>query len=95
MVFQGTVSGPDLWNLFFEDARQAIMECFFREVIFADDLNAYRIFSSITDNATIKNSLHNVQDELHKWGEANQVSFDSAKESQHVVSLSDPWGSNF
>ena len=28
MVFQGTVTGPDLWNLFFEDARQPIIECF-------------------------------------------------------------------
>ena len=37
----------------------------------------------------------NCQEELHKWGEANQVPFDSAKESQHVVSLSDPWGSSF
>ena len=27
MVFQGTVNGPTLWNLFFEDARQAINEC--------------------------------------------------------------------
>jgi hypothetical protein len=29
MVFQGTVLGPTLWNLFFEDARKAINECFF------------------------------------------------------------------
>ena len=29
MVFQGTVTGPMLWNLFFEDARHAINECFF------------------------------------------------------------------
>ena len=28
MVFQGTVTGPTLWNLFFEDARNAINECF-------------------------------------------------------------------
>ena len=95
MVFQGTVTGPDLWNLFFEDARQPIIECFFKEVIYADDLNAYREFPSTTDHIIIKNSLRNCQDELHKWGEANQVSFDSAKEGQHVVSLSDSWGSSF
>ena len=68
---------------------------FFKEVIYADDLNAYREFPSTTDNNIIKNSLCDCQDELHKWGQANQVSFDSAKESQHVVSLSDPWGSSF
>ena len=44
MVFQGTVTGPMLWNLFFEDARHAINECFFKEIIYADDLNAFRIF---------------------------------------------------
>ena len=40
MVFQGTVLGPDLWNLFFEDAREALNECSYKEAVFADDLNA-------------------------------------------------------
>jgi hypothetical protein len=95
MVFQGTVTGPDLWNLFFEDARQAITECFFQEVVFADDLNAYRMFPSTTHNNDIKTSLDNCQEELHRWGAANQVSFDAGKESQHILSLSDAYGSNF
>ena len=95
MVFQGTVTGPTLWNLFFEDARQAINECFYKEVVFADDLNAYRIYPSATHNSAIKMSLNNVQCELHKWGDANQVAFDAAKESQHVLSTSDPEGSSF
>ena len=42
MVYQGTVLGPTLWNLFFEDARAAINEVFFTEYVFADDLNAFR-----------------------------------------------------
>ena len=29
MVYQGTVTGPSLWNLFFADARHAINETFF------------------------------------------------------------------
>ena len=95
MVFQGTVTGPDLWNLFFEDARQPIIECFFKEIIYADDLNAYRVFPSTSDNNDIKGSLRNCQIELHKWGEANQVSFDPSKESHHILSLSDPWGDSF
>ena len=37
----------------------------------------------------------NCQQELHKWGRANQVDFDASKESQHVLSLSDPVGGNF
>ena len=53
MVFQGTVTGPLLWNFFFEDARHAINECFYKEVVFADDLNAYRVFPSATENSAI------------------------------------------
>ena len=40
-------------------------------------------------------SLQNCQQELHKWGAANQVAFDASKESQHVLSLSDPAGDSF
>ena len=90
MVFQGTVTGPILWNLFFEDARHAINEYFFKEVVFADDLNAYCIYSSATQNDVIKKALANCQLELHKWGAANRVAFDSGKESQHILSLTDP-----
>ena len=32
MVYQGTVWGPSLWNLFFEDARHAITTKGFEEV---------------------------------------------------------------
>ena len=46
-------------------------------------------------NSTIKESLNNVQRELHKWGDANQVVFDADKESQHVLSMTDPEGSSF
>ena len=35
------------------------------------------------------------QQELHKWGVANQVAFDASKESQHVLSLSDSAGGDF
>jgi len=95
MVYQGTVTGPTLWNLFFEDSRHAINETFFTEIVYADDLNAYRIFPFSSDNVAIKASLNNCQQELHKWGAANQVVFDSDKESQHVLSLTDPLGDTF
>ena len=35
------------------------------------------------------------QEELHKWGEANQVTFDPKKESQHILSRTKPWGEPF
>ena len=95
MVYQGTVTGPILWNLFFEDARHAINECFFTEVVYADDLNAYRVFPKTAKNCDMMRSLDNCQQELHKWGVANQVCFDAAKESQHVISISEPSGNNF
>jgi hypothetical protein len=95
MVFQGTVTGPTLRNVFFEDAHHAINACFYKEVVFADDLNAYRTFPSATSNSNIMESLQNCQQELHKWGAANQVAFDASKDSQHVLSLSDPAGESF
>ena len=39
--------------------------------------------------------MTNCQLELHKWGAANQVAFDAEKESQHILSLSQPEGSEF
>lgn len=95
MVFQGTVLGPTLWNVFFEDARRAINEMFFTEVVFADDLNAYREFTARTSDEIIKNSTTKCQRELHSWGRANQVSFDPLKESHHILTLTDPTGSTF
>ena len=95
MVYQGTVLGPTLWNLFFEDAREAINNWLFEEIVYADDLNAYRLFSSSTDTATIETCTRSCQTELHAWGRANQVVFDPAKESRHILSLIDPVGQTF
>jgi len=95
MVFQGTVLGPLLWNLFFEDARLAINEWFFTEVVFADDLNAYRVFPSGTADKDIHICISKCQEELHTWGEANQVAFDPGKESKHIMTLHEPAGTSF
>ena len=45
MVFQGTVLGPTLWNLFYEDARRAVHETGFEEIVYADDLNGFKEFA--------------------------------------------------
>ena len=95
MVYQGTVLGPTLWNLFFEDARRAVNEVFFKECVFADDLNAYREFASDVSDATIVKSIDNCQQELHAWGRANQVAFDAGKESKHILKLHDSERSSF
>ena len=36
-LFQGTVLGPTLWNLFYEDAWRATHEAGFVEIVYADD----------------------------------------------------------
>jgi hypothetical protein len=86
---------PTLWNVFYEDARKAIQETFFTEVIFADDLNAYREFPESTPKDKILESLKKCQTELHDWGKANQVAFDPGKESFHIISKNETYGGNF
>ena len=95
MVYQGTVLGPTLWNLFFEDAAEAIKEYMFDEILYADDLNAYKELPGSTANENALIAVDRVQDELHNWGKANQVEFDPSKESKHVLSRTDPFGENF
>ena len=83
MTYQGTVWAPLLWNIFYEDARLALQACEFQEIVFADDLNAYRA-GLIAD--VLKAKVKTCQDELHKWGRANQVQFDPATKSIRLVS---------
>jgi len=95
MVFQGTVWGPILWNIFYEDARRAVNEVLFKEVVYADDLNAYRTFPSETPNAVVFKCSAKCQQEVHAWGKANQVSFDPDKESFHILSKDQAAGKDF
>ena len=95
MVFQGTVLGPLLWNIFFEGAGKVIRDNGFLDIIFADDLNGMRSFPSHCCNAYLLNELKSMQKKLHLWGEAHRVIFDAAKESFHIMSRSKPHGDNF
>ena len=51
--------------MFYEDARRAINEVFYKEVIYADDLNAFRSFAAGVPNETLFASLAMCQEELH------------------------------
>ena len=84
-VYQGTVLGPPLWNLFYEDAALATRLLEFIEVIFADDYNCWRGYSAAKSNEEILAQCRLCQASLHRWGEANSVKFDPAKESFHVL----------
>ena len=48
-----------------------------------------------TETTRILNSTDKCQEELHKRGEANHVSFDPTKESKHILSLTEPHGTSF
>jgi len=85
MVFQGTVLGPPLWNLFFEDSRLAINKHEFTEIVYADDLNAHKEYDRAQSNELILRDIAKCQSSLHAWGGANQVTFDPAKESFHIL----------
>ena len=67
MVFQGTVLGPPLWNVFFESSRNAVNKCGFEEVVFADDLNCYRAYHPTCSNVVVRKGLKECQNALHDW----------------------------
>jgi hypothetical protein len=95
MVFQGTVWGPTLWNLFYEDARSAIGIAEFQEMVYADDLNAYKAFKLVVPNEDVLLACGKCQALLHEWGGDNEVAFDPGKETMHVLSHVSPQGNSF
>ena len=98
-VFQGTVLGPPLWNVFFADSRRPLHNKGFTETTFADDLNAWKGFRLRRDveapHQPALDELAEVQKELYLWGAANQVRFDPGKESFHVLHRRLHLGDNF
>ena len=46
-VFQGTVLGPRLWNVFYADSRTPLVKSGFTEMAFADDLNCWKAFRKV------------------------------------------------
>ena len=83
MVYQGTVLGPPLWNVYFADACSTVKDSGFDDTLFADDLNCYKAFPADTSNVLVHKDLKHCQTKLHDWGGANQVEFDSKKETFH------------
>ncbi len=95
MVFQGTVWGCILWNVFYADSRRAIEETGHEEIVYADDLNAWKVYGANVANGEVMAESAMCQANLHEWGGANRVSFDPSKESKHVLSFTQPAGGNF
>jgi len=87
-VFQGTVLGPPLWNVFFSDVTHCISTE--QPALFADDLTVFQQFKRTEENESIKRHMHVCRTRVHKWGRANRVAFDPTKE--HVVVIHPIYG---
>ena len=85
MVFQGTVLGPPLWNVFFEDVAKAVRSSGAAESVFADDLNAFKPFDVKVKDDEVLSSMVRCQELVHQWGAENGVKFDPAKESFAIL----------
>ena len=79
VVYQGIVLGPPLWNIYYADASIAVNMHEFLEIVFADDLNCFKDIGIHIPNTTLHTEIDKCQRELHRWGNASQVSFDQAK----------------
>ena len=66
MVYQGTVLGPPLWNIYYADAAIAVNIIGFLEIVFADDLNCFKDFGIHIPNSELHVEMHQCQSELHR-----------------------------
>ena len=99
-VFQGTVLGPPLWNVFYADARHAVRELGYIETIFADDFNCWKGFRNTERRSLPVELRHEIesrgaQQDLHKWGAANRVIFDPSKEEFILIRRRNALGNPF
>ena len=94
-IFQGTVLGPPLWNVFFQPVDKPIQNKTFRGAKFADDLTAYKNYESSTSNVQITKTLQEVQADVHAWGDSGRVIFDAGKEHFCILHRADCQGENF
>ena len=84
-VFQGTVLGPILWNLFFADVSIPAQSTGGESYKFADDLNIFQGFKKSTSNAEILRRMHICRHRVHTWGRRNRVAFDAGKEHLLII----------
>ena len=80
MIYQGTVLGPPLWNVFFHDVKDVAETCGAQASIFADDLNVYKDFHVNVTNFDVEISMEITRAEVYKWGRRNRVTFEPSKE---------------
>ncbi len=94
-VFQGTVWGPPLWNVHYEDARKSVAKLGYEETVYADDFNAFKAFDASVSDEDVLKDMRSCQGELHQWGCANQAVFDASKEEFVILHRSRSVGESF
>ena len=95
MIFQGTVLGPTLWNLFFSDLDDSVSGTDHIPHKFADDVSTTKTYEYATTDAAIYEDLGHSQSLLHAWGDRNRVSFDAVKEKMMIISTTGDSDSSF
>ena len=85
IVFQGTVLGPPLWNLFFADVVVPAGSKGGDAAVFADDLNVFQLFDTEVPNDELFQHMSECREATHKWGKMNRVTFDAAKEHFIII----------
>ena len=84
-IFQGTVLGPALWNVFFADVAIPAGCTGGNEAMFADDLNVFQLFERELPTESIIQKLSHCRNKVHGWGRMNRVSFDAKKEHLAII----------
>ena len=88
MIFQGTVFGPCLWNIFFADVHGPAEQNGAKERRFADDLSCSKEFAGTVANEDVLTDMRRSQGDIHAWGRRNQVAFDPLKEEFAILAAS-------
>ena len=82
-VFQDTVLGSPLWNIFFADIILAACTIGSDPSTFADDLGVFQQFDREMPEEDAFSTLRECRESVHKWGRVNRVAFDADKE--HLI----------
>ena len=77
MVYQDAVLGPLLWERLLRRRWKSYLQT----------IKTAKEFAVHTPTSEMQAEINGRQEELHKWEEAKQVSFDTAKESKHNLAL--------
>ena len=94
-VFQGTVLGPPLWNVFFSSVSVHVQECGYLDAKFADDSSAFKSWSSSIPDEVLMDDMKCLQSRVHAWGVQNRVCFDAGKAHMLILHRTSPVGSSF